>query len=114
MYTFRFVLMLILTTLAASYCIKIFLRYKINYIFIMDLDPHKKITHIQMFRVRALALPNHTIGLYLATDSLELLSLGLTLRNQVRDFVSRPHCHFHSDMPGPDPASLFNTMELFL
>ena len=46
MSTFRFVLMLILMTLSAAVCVRVFREYKINYIFIMDLDPNYKITHV--------------------------------------------------------------------
>ena len=45
-YTFRFLLVPIMMIVAAALCIKVFLTYKINYMFIMELDPHKKITHI--------------------------------------------------------------------
>ena len=37
--------------LAAALCMKVFITYKINYMFIMELDPHKKLTHIQLLRV---------------------------------------------------------------
>ena len=46
LYTFRFLFMLIFMTLSASFCIKIFRDYKINYLFVMELDPHYKMTHI--------------------------------------------------------------------
>jgi hypothetical protein len=46
LYTFRFLFMMIFMTLSASLCLKIFRDYKINYIFIMGLDPHYKITHV--------------------------------------------------------------------
>ena len=46
LYTFRFLLMVILLSLAASLCVKVFRDYKINYMFIMELDPHYKVTHI--------------------------------------------------------------------
>ena len=46
MSTFRFVFMLILMTLSAAVCVRVFREYKINYIFIMDLDPNYKITHV--------------------------------------------------------------------
>lgn len=51
LYTFRFLLTPIFLVLASALCIKVFVTHKINYIFIMELDPHKKITHIQLFRV---------------------------------------------------------------
>ena len=54
LYTFRFLMIPILVMLAAALCIKLFMKYKINYIFIMDLDPHRKITHIQLLRVAGL------------------------------------------------------------
>ena len=38
-YTFRFLFMLIFMTLSASFCVKIFRDFKINYMFIMELDP---------------------------------------------------------------------------
>jgi len=51
LYTFRFLFTPITLVLASALCIKVFVTYKINFIFIMELDPHKKITHIQLFRV---------------------------------------------------------------
>jgi hypothetical protein len=51
LYTFRFLFMLIGALLSAAFCIKVFTDLKINYIFIMELNPHYKITHIQLLRV---------------------------------------------------------------
>lgn len=51
LYTFRFLFMLILGLLSASFCIKVFTDYKINYVFIMELNPNYKVTHIQLLRV---------------------------------------------------------------
>jgi hypothetical protein len=39
LYTFRFLFMLIFMTLSASFCVKTFRDFKINYMFIMELDP---------------------------------------------------------------------------
>jgi|LauGreDrversion4_2_1035121.scaffolds.fasta_scaffold219052_4 hypothetical protein len=39
LYTFRFLIMLIFMTLSASFCVKTFRDFKINYMFIMELDP---------------------------------------------------------------------------
>ena len=46
LYTFRFLFMLIFMTLSASLCVKIFQKYKINYLIVMELDPNFKMTHI--------------------------------------------------------------------
>jgi len=56
LYAFRFLLMIIAMILAASFCVKIFRDYKINYMFIMELDPHYKVTHIQLLRVSLILL----------------------------------------------------------
>jgi len=56
LYTFRFLFMLIFMTLSASFCVKTFRDYKINYMFIMELDPHFKMTHVQLLRVSVILL----------------------------------------------------------
>ena len=56
LFTFRFLLMIIAMILAASFCVKIFRDHKINYMFIMELDPHYKVTHIQLLRVSLILL----------------------------------------------------------
>jgi hypothetical protein len=43
-YTFRFLLMLLFTLFSTSIVIGILKRYKVNYLFIFELDPHYKIT----------------------------------------------------------------------
>jgi hypothetical protein len=53
---FRFLFMIIAMILAASFCVKIFRDHKINYMFIMELDPHYKVTHIQLLRVSLILL----------------------------------------------------------
>lgn len=55
LYTFRFLFMLIFTLAAAGFVIKILKQFRINYMFIFELDPQYKITHIQLFRVRIFA-----------------------------------------------------------
>ncbi len=50
-YTFRFLLMILFTIFATSVVISILKSYKINYLFIFELDPHYKMTPIQLFRV---------------------------------------------------------------
>lgn len=49
---FRFIFMLILTLFFTAVDIKILREFKVNYLFIFELDPHYKITHIQLFRVK--------------------------------------------------------------
>ena len=49
--TFRFLLMIIFTVASASVAIKVLRRYKVNYIFIFDLDPHYKVTYMQLIRL---------------------------------------------------------------
>jgi hypothetical protein len=49
---FRFFLMVILLVLLVAFDVYILRKFRINYLFIFELDPHYKITHIQFFRVR--------------------------------------------------------------
>lgn len=44
--TFRFFLMIALTLLFTGIDVKILRAFKVNYLFIFELDPHYKITHI--------------------------------------------------------------------
>lgn len=53
-YTFRFLFMIIFTLISTGTVISILKAYKINYLFIFELDPHYKITPMQLFRVRIL------------------------------------------------------------
>jgi hypothetical protein len=46
MYTFRFLLMVLFTVASAGVAIKVLRQYKVNYIFIFDLDPHYKVTYL--------------------------------------------------------------------
>src|SRR5690606_5988771 len=50
-YTFRFLFMLLFTLFSTSIVIGILKKYKINYLFIFELDPHYKVTSIQLLRV---------------------------------------------------------------
>lgn len=50
--------MLIFTLAAAGFVIKILRQYRINYMFIFELDPQYKITHVQLFRVRLNKITN--------------------------------------------------------
>ena len=43
---FRFVLMIFLALLLISVDIMILRRFRVNYLFIFELDPHYKVTHI--------------------------------------------------------------------
>jgi hypothetical protein len=52
--TFRFILMLICVIFGVAVDVKIFKLFKVNYLFIFELDPHYKLTHIQLFRVSLL------------------------------------------------------------
>jgi hypothetical protein len=45
-YTYRFLLMITLTVLAAAFAIRILRAYKVNYLFIFELDPDYKVTYI--------------------------------------------------------------------
>jgi hypothetical protein len=49
---FRFFFMIILLLCLTSLCIFILRKYRVNYLFIFELDPHYKVTHIQIIRVR--------------------------------------------------------------
>ena len=40
----------------SAFCIKVFLEYRINYLYIFELDPHRKVTHHQLFRVGLILL----------------------------------------------------------
>jgi hypothetical protein len=44
--TFRFMLVLIIVLISVGVNIKIFKTFKINYLFIFELDPNEKMTHI--------------------------------------------------------------------
>lgn len=56
MSTFRFFLMVIFTVAYAGIGIKILRRYKVNYIFIFELDPNYKVTYLQLIRITLIML----------------------------------------------------------
>jgi hypothetical protein len=53
---FRFAFMLVLLIFFVAIDVKILRAYRVNYLFIFELDPHYKMTHIQLFRVGMLML----------------------------------------------------------
>jgi len=53
---FRFVLMMILALVLISVDVYILRKYRVNYMFIFDLDPNYKVTHVQLFRVSMMLL----------------------------------------------------------
>lgn len=55
MYTFRFLFMIIFTLASTGVVVKILKQYKVNYMFIFELDPQYKITHVQLFRVSSIS-----------------------------------------------------------
>lgn len=48
---FRIPLVLIIILFASAYALKVFKKYKVNYLFIFELDPYYRLTHIQLLRV---------------------------------------------------------------
>ena len=55
-YVFRFLFMIVLLLFFTAIDIYILRMFKVNYQFILDLDPNYKITHVQFFRVTFLYL----------------------------------------------------------
>ena len=49
---FRFTFVIVFILAATGIDIMILKKYKVNYLFIFELDPNYKITHVQFFRVR--------------------------------------------------------------
>ena len=43
--------MLVYIVFASGLCSQLFVRYGINYLFILEIDPNHKITHMTLFRV---------------------------------------------------------------
>lgn len=54
LYTFRVLFMLVFTIGAAGVVVKVLKAHKVNYMFIFELDPQYKLTHVQLFRVSTL------------------------------------------------------------
>jgi hypothetical protein len=53
---FRFVFMIILALFLISLDVYLLRKYRVNYMFIFGLDPHYKVTHIQLVRVAMMLL----------------------------------------------------------
>ncbi len=53
---FRFVFMLIFALCLISVDVYILRKYRVNYMFIFGLDPHYKVTHVQLIRVAMMLL----------------------------------------------------------
>jgi EXS family len=53
---FRFVFMIILALVFVATDVLILRRFRVNYLFIFELDPHYKVTHIQLYRVSMMLL----------------------------------------------------------
>lgn len=53
---YRFVFMLIFALVLISVDVYILRKYRVNYMFIFDLDPNYKITHVQLFRISMMLL----------------------------------------------------------
>jgi hypothetical protein len=53
---FRFVFMMIFALILISVDVYILRKYRVNYMFIFDLDPNYKVTHVQLFRVSMMLL----------------------------------------------------------
>jgi hypothetical protein len=72
LYTFRFLLMILFTVASTAFAIKILRKYKVNYLFIFELDPNYKITFMQLLRVSS--DPNNIfIDLFNASNNLGIL-----------------------------------------
>ena len=53
---YRFVFMLIFALILIGVDVYILRKYRVNYMFIFDLDPNYKVTHVQLFRVSMMLL----------------------------------------------------------
>lgn len=53
---FRFVFMMIFALALISLDVIILRKYRVNYMFIFDLDPNYKVTHVQLIRVSMMLL----------------------------------------------------------
>lgn len=53
---FRLTFMLSFVIGGAGLCIQMFRKYQVNYIYILELDPHHKVTHMQLYRVSDFAI----------------------------------------------------------
>lgn len=69
--------MLLFTLFSTGVVIGILRKFKINYLFIFELDPHYKITQIQLFRVRNFALM--LLDFFDASHDFRILLYGLSI-----------------------------------
>lgn len=53
---YRFFFMLILGLIFVATDVMILRRFRVNYLFIFELDPHYKVTHVQLYRVAMMLL----------------------------------------------------------
>lgn len=66
--SFRFIFMIILLLALTAFDIRILRGFKINYLFIFELDPHYKLTHIQIYRVSSIVF-NLPLALYVTAHN---------------------------------------------
>ena len=52
----RMTLILTFILFGCAFCIQVFLAYRINYLYIFELDPHRKVNHHQLYRVALILL----------------------------------------------------------
>lgn len=83
-YVFRFLLMILCTILSTTYAIKILRSYKVNYPFIFDLDPHYKVTYMQLLRVSLMLL---TIWAFCFLGQLFIIKLAYVFPHPVAAFA---------------------------
>jgi len=56
LYILRMALFMTYIVAATGFCIDVFTRYSINYLYIFELDPHAKMTHFTLYRITTLFL----------------------------------------------------------
>jgi len=61
--SFRLTFMMIFLMVGTATVIKIFKMFKVNYLFIFELDPNYKLTHVQIFRV-SITCATRTLSLF--------------------------------------------------
>lgn len=96
---FRFTFMLVFVLASVATDVTIFRRFKINYMFIFELDPHYKITHIQLFRVR-FSLINLNIDVDFVIFYLDVLLLRVAVCHKAGWVCEERHGILHPDIGG--------------
>lgn len=96
MYTFRFLLMLIFTLAATGAAVKILKQFKVNYMFIFELDPQYKITHVQLFRVSWLLRFILILARYNLIRNLDILPNVLDLHHKDGVPLRKGYCSLHT------------------